>query len=325
VSVESGTHQEVFSCRCCSSPVFDDEQFCEVCGAAAPAEPMAPVAPPPGSSPGATDHEEWDLVTVAALSDRGHRRSRNEDAARITCAGERMAVVVCDGVASTANPHLAAVAAADAALGVLDELLARPEWPGQDGVQDVVGRAFAAAGRAVLSVPDDEPDGNDLSPSTTMVVAVATPGQAVVGNVGDSRAYWLSEAAGRSRLVTVDDSWAQASIAEGMAPEAAYAHPEAHTITRWIGADAEPGAPALTAVDITEPGVLLVCTDGLWNYFAHPEELAALARLAGPAPMDMARQLSDAALAAGGQDNVTVAVLPVAPASNSWSTVPNEE
>jgi len=322
VSIDSTTHQEVFSCRSCSSPVFDDEQFCEVCGAAAPTEP---VAPHPADSPAAADRDEWDLVAVAALSDRGHRRSRNEDTARVARAGERMAVVVCDGVASTANPHLAAVAAADAALAVLSELLARPEWPGQDGMRDAVGRAFAAADRAVLGVPDDEPDGNDLSPSTTMVVALAAPGQAVVGNVGDSRAYWLSGVAGRSRLLTVDDSWAQASIAEGMAPEAAYAHPDAHTITRWIGADAEPGTPSLTTLDVTEPGVLLVCTDGLWNYFAHPEELAALVRLAGPAPMDMVRRLSDAALAAGGQDNVTVAALPVAPASSSPSTGPDEE
>ncbi len=42
-------------------------------------------------------------------------------------------------------------------------------------------RAFEEAQRAVMLVPDDEPDGNDLSPSTTMVVGAAANGRVTVG------------------------------------------------------------------------------------------------------------------------------------------------
>ena len=110
--------------------------------------------------------------------------------------------------------------------------------------------AFAEAQVAVTGVPDDEPDGNDISPSTTLIAAVATPELVVVGNIGDSRAYWLSSIASTSRVLTADDSWAQDSIADGVAPDLAYAHPDAHTITRWIGGDADSVVPTMTFLEV---------------------------------------------------------------------------
>ena len=56
----------------------------------------------------------------------------------------------------------------------------------------------------------------------------------------------------------------------------AYAHPEAHTITRWVGADADSVIPTVVTFDATEPGLLVLCTDGLWNYFEDPLALGAL-------------------------------------------------
>ncbi|MGH3673160.1 MAG: hypothetical protein ACRDSH_21460, partial [Pseudonocardiaceae bacterium] len=62
-----------------------------------------------------------------------------------------------------------------------------------------------------------------------------------------------------------------------------------------------------------EPGVVVVCTDGLWNYLDTVEELAAaLPARAWKSPLDAARRLVEIALCCGGRDNITVAVLPVA-------------
>jgi len=222
-------------------------------------------------------------------------------------------VAVCDGVASTANPDLAARVAAIEALACLEPLLRVPE---PLRVQDVAARlreAFARARQAVMSVPDDEPDGNDLSPSTTLVAAVATPEHVVIGNVGDSRAYWCNPAG--CRLLTTDDSWAQEAIAEGMTPERAYAHPDAHTITRWIGADAETAEPTILELPVTERGVLLLCSDGLWNHFSELGDLGSLCGELSSDPGQLARRLTDAALNAGGQDNITVVVVPIEPSA----------
>ena len=71
--------------------------------------------------------------------------------------------------------------------------------------------------------------------------------------MGDSRAYWLGDAGG-GRVLTVDDSWAEERIAEGIDAELAYADPGAHTITRWLGADAESFDPAVTLLDVLVTG-----------------------------------------------------------------------
>jgi serine/threonine protein phosphatase PrpC len=175
-------------------------------------------------------------------------------------------------------------------------------------------------------VPDDEPDGNDLSPSTTMVVGAVANGRVTVANIGDSRAYWFGGTPSDPRLLTVDDSLAQESIAEGMAPQVAYAHPEAHTITRWIGADSDSVVPTVVTFDATEPGLLVLCSDGLWNYFEDPVQLLAVVPdWATCSPAIVARRLTEAALAAGGHDNVTVVVTPVSPAGNGQGNVSRTE
>jgi PPM family protein phosphatase len=308
-------------CQQCQSPIFHDELYCEACGWRASHEPE-PGPNPPMAVP--ADRDTTDLGSVAGVTDRGRRRQRNEDALAIAAAGEWRIAAVCDGVASTANPDQAAREAAATALSVLEPLLGRAEWPVSE-LEGLLGQAFEEAQRAVMRVPDDEPDGNDLSPSTTMVVGVVADGQVTVANVGDSRAYWLGESPSSARLLTVDDSWAQESIAEGTAPSVAYAHPEAHTITRWVGADADSVIPTVVTFEATEPGLLVLCTDGLWNYFEEPTALAALVPdWATSSPVSIARHLTDAALAAGGHDNVTVVVMPVGHAVAGTANVPTE-
>ncbi len=305
----TGTDTDVLPCRVCSSPVFDDELFCESCGARVAGEQAAaPTTRRPA------DRQDHDLGVIAAVTDRGHHRPRNEDAVAIAAVNDRFVAVVCDGVASTANSHLAARAAADAVLAVLEPSLHLAQWPATAALQQLMNEAFVAAQAAVTLVPDYEPHGHALAPSTTLVAALASAEHVVVGNVGDSRAYWLSSApsnGNNSSVITVDDSWAQDQIAEGVDPDVAYADPEAHTITRWIGGDAESVVPGFSAFEVSEPGLLVLCTDGLWNYFEDVERLGDLMPRAPSTPLDIARQFADAALDAGGRDNITVAVLPL--------------
>jgi PPM family protein phosphatase len=313
---------DVHACQRCRSPVFHDELYCEVCGCKVSQDP----APAPSSSASVlADRQTTDLGLVAGVTDRGRRRQRNEDALAMAVAGDRFIAVVCDGVASTANSDQAARGAAAAALAALEPPLGLAEWPASE-LEGLLGRAFAEAQQAVMLVPDDGPDGNDLSPSTTMVVGLVADGRITVANIGDSRAYLLGANPSAARLLTVDDSWAQESIAEGIAPAVAYAHPEANTITRWVGADADSVVPTVVTLEATEPGLLVLCTDGLWNYFEDPAALGALVPdWATSPPETIARCLTDAALAAGGHDNITVVVMPVGHAGSKLGNATAEE
>jgi serine/threonine protein phosphatase PrpC len=361
-------------CPTCEEPVDAQDRFCERCGAAlggaeVPADgPALRAAPAAGVEPGSgrvwgpstavvtarnrgstqrvervrasADHEERDLIVAAAVSDRGYRHEHNEDAFTLSAAGNRVAAVVCDGVSTTASPGRASAAAARAAMSVLEAVLVADDWPTPAEVEDLLDRALGEACRAVARVPVAPGIDNSQLPSTTIVAALVGEGGATVASVGDSRAYWLSDQPGASRQLTVDDSWAEEAIAAGMAPAEAHRHAQAHVITGWLAADVEELTWHVGRVDPPAVGgVLLVCTDGLWNDLDTPDALLApLApfrkrprdgsgsnadepvELVELAPLAVARTLVAAALEAGGHDNVTVAVIPLAAAPETPDT-----
>lgn len=266
------------------------------------------------------DHLELDLEVAALVSDRGVRHERNEDAGELSVQDAGMAAVVCDGVSTTANPDQASAAAASAAVEVLRGWLDDPTGDAADAVR----QAVTAGRRAIEGVPATEPGGYPAAPSTTMVLAVAVPGTVFLAGIGDSRVYWVGSD-GRNVRLTVDDSWAEAAIAAGVPEDDAYLSPQAHVITRWLGGDAPEEDPAVSSVIVEMEGLLVVCSDGLWNYLPDPDDLGAAVEAAAPVeggsrPFAVAKHLVEVALEAGGADNVTVAVLRAGPAGGSEDT-----
>jgi serine/threonine protein phosphatase PrpC len=324
-------------CPSCAAPVGGADRFCEACGydlvrglarPAAPAAP-APVRPrrltsvgapdacagcagdrfgPEGycdncgqRRPAGRDHNELDLDLIAAVTDLGHRHRHNEDAVALGLLPGVGVAVVCDGVSSSTRPDTASHAAVDAAIDALLEALAGGRDP-EPALAAATGAAQAAAALAAGAEPGANP------PSCTFVAAVVTADSVSVGWVGDSRAYWLPDRDGHPAVLTTDDSVSGQLAAAGVPVAAQPASPNPSALVRWLGADALDTAPHLITIRPTGPGRLLVCSDGLFRYRPAPAELAA----ATPpgAPIDVARHLVQLALDAGGQDNVTVAVLP---------------
>jgi serine/threonine protein phosphatase PrpC len=259
--------------------------------------------------PFADDHREVDLGRVAAISDRGRRHSDNQDAFGLEDKDDRVVVAVCDGVSSSWRPDLAAAAAAAAATGRLRSLLEAETWPGSDELVAAIEAAALDAEQAVMRITTPE----NAVTATTIVLGALGPGSAAVGSIGDSRAYWIDAGESTHQVVTVDDSWAEFAIRDGLPAEQAYSSPHAHVITRCLRSDsATPTPPNVSVLEISGPGTLLVCTDGLWNYAPQAD---ALAHHVGPeaSARKTASKLVQMALDAGGGDNVTVAVIPAGP------------
>jgi serine/threonine protein phosphatase PrpC/ribosomal protein L40E len=255
---------------------------------------------------------------AAAVADPGLRRNHNEDATAIASGeifGEPYRVlVVCDGVSSSTRADEASSMAAKVACDTLSHF-ARSGDILREGSSSALVAAIRAAHVAVCTSQIEY--GAGAPPGTTIVAALVFRRNLTVGWVGDSRAYWVSEHG--AELCTTDHSWVNEAIARGeVTPEAAMDSPLAHALTRCLGpleesskiAEIEPGVRTKA---LPGPGSLVLCTDGLWNYFPSAPAIASLVHAAGKGadPSVVARFLICQALAQGGGDNVSVAVLNV--------------
>jgi serine/threonine protein phosphatase PrpC len=223
-----------------------------------------------------------------------------------TPSGPVALAVVCDGVSTSDRADDASLAAAETAL----RALAADVRTGTLAA-DAVKSAIVAAREVVGDLAGQSED----PPATTIVCACVATEAVTVGWVGDSRAYWLPPEHSNARLLTRDDSLGEALVAVGALTESeAVDSPHGHTLTRWLGADAEHAEPHTASFEPPGPGVLLLCSDGLWNY---QPNAAGLAELTPPAPQEnlagTTAALLEFALDRGGEDNIT-AVLAAFPA-----------
>jgi serine/threonine protein phosphatase PrpC len=289
------------ACSECGQPASADDRYCEACGA-----PLTP-----GIVVDVPDRREFDGGVVAGVTDRGLVHRRNEDAMHVALVDDGIVAIVCDGVSSAASAADASSAAAEAAGRVLTASFGALDDDGTGPMRD----AMTAAQDAVLDVPWTRTRRRG-APACTFLGARWDGREITVGAVGDCRAYWI-DAQGVKQL-TVDDSWVQEQVDNGQLSAAdAQQHPYAHAITRWLGEDAPGGAPRVTTFTPPAAGRLVLCSDGLWNYAPTDTRMGALVRAHPPAtpPIEVARALTQIALASGGRDNITVVVVDVAPST----------
>ncbi|WP_375426598.1 zinc ribbon domain-containing protein [uncultured Friedmanniella sp.] len=295
-------------CVSCGGEVGEDG-YCTTCGTKA-ASPRDHYVEQPAS---------W----VAACCDRGIRHTRNEDATAIAAdemPGSRAVLVVCDGVSTSTDSDVAALAGARSARDVL--VASQPTGLGvaasrAAALAQALGTATAQANAAVIANTAPE---SDNAASCTFAAAVLEKGLVVYGNVGDSRVYWLPDpGAGDPLELSLDDSVAQVRIAMGVPRAEAENGPQAHAITKWLGRDSPDISPRTGSVELHVPGWLMVCSDGLWNYCSAAPDLQALVATTsaqtGGAPLPLAQALVAWANAQGGRDNISVALARHSPVS----------
>ncbi len=316
-------------CLACNADVAAENKFCEDCGTpiAGPSGDALPVCPRCGASGDEVDNEGFcsgcglrrvergrDHLEIAlseqlaGVTDRGLRHHRNEDylVLKILDADRGKVLVVCDGVSSVRDPDVASAAAAERILLALEESIGM----GEPLEAAQLEAAIARAQESVCAIPLPNASEADR-PATTVMAAVVREPQVVLGWLGDTRAYWVG--ADGTRQLSVDHSWVHDAVESGeMREEDARVCANAHAITRWLGADApEGGKPSMGEFTIRGPGKLVLCTDGLWNYFDQPEDLTRiLDGLEGDA-LAVSRGLIEYARSRGGNDNITAAVLTV--------------
>lgn len=274
-------------CFKCGATELDTEGFCLQCGFRREGQDRTEII-----------HSD----KLAGVSDRGLRHSLNEDAFALNQVDQTVILVVCDGVSSSHNANQASQLAAKTVCEQLTQILFTPP--------ETALRAAIAAAQSAVSQLADRTDSEP--PSTTIVAAVVKNQTATIASLGDSRAYWIASSV--SKQLTEDDSWLNQVVRSGEINELEAQHsPNAHAITRWLGADAiEDVDPTIITFSLPNSGHLLLCTDGLWNYAPNVQQLSALVQsVSHQNAVTISQTLVDYALSRGGHDNITVAILSI--------------
>jgi PPM family protein phosphatase len=226
----------------------------------------------------------------AVVTQTGNVRRTNEDAHLI----REPLFVVADGMGGAQAGELASRMAADE-FSSLDLAAA----DGEGTLREVITRAN---GRIIERARND-PGAAGMGTTVTAAL-VQAGGRVAFAHVGDSRAYLLR--GGALQRLSEDHSLVGELMRAGQLSEAeAEVHPQRSVITRALGAD--PNVEVDTFTLQGEPGdVVLLCSDGL-NTMVDDASIGRIMADGGGAEAT-ARQLVRAALAAGGEDNVTALV-----------------
>ncbi|MFB9279859.1 Stp1/IreP family PP2C-type Ser/Thr phosphatase [Cohnella cellulosilytica] len=232
----------------------------------------------------------------------GKVRQVNEDQAWSgSLAGGWTAAIVADGMGG----HRAGDVASSLAVDSLVQSLQAWEHSASaaDGVpklQEIIRQA----NKAVFETASLNEQYHNMG--TTVVMAMIRENAGLIGHIGDSRAYRLRD--GRLEQLTEDHTLVNELTRSGqLSPQEAAHHPRRNVLTRALGTDREVEAD-IQVIDWRSGDVLLLCSDGLSGLVEHSEVQAELER--SEAELDQqAQRLIDLALLAGGDDNITVALV----------------
>ncbi|MEO7017076.1 MAG: protein phosphatase 2C domain-containing protein [Leifsonia sp.] len=242
------------------------------------------------------------VVDVSIRSDVGTVRHVNED----SYLAADPVFVVADGMGG----HARGDAASATAVETLGRLLPAGSVPTPEGVIAAIDEANVAV-RALSGV--DESGAAVAGTTLTGIMRVRGPaiadGQAaadqwMIVNVGDSRVYqWDGHTL---EQLSTDHSAVQELVDAGLITvEQAAVHPERNVITRALGAEDFVDTDTLL-LPVAGRQTFLLCSDGLTKELDDARIAGVLTDHKGA---DLADVLVEAALAAGGRDNVTVVVV----------------
>ncbi|SEH45769.1 protein phosphatase [Ruminococcus flavefaciens] len=234
-------------------------------------------------------------------TDIGLMREENQDAVRCEYFGHNVLAVVCDGMGGER-------AGKEASELAIEEFFQRfsadyKESLSDEEIRKLLISSISAANSVIYTRARF--DFKNFGMGTTCVAAFVNKKTAFIANVGDSRAYLITDT-GLVRITT-DHNVAALLFEQGkITEEEMEVHPQKHMLVRAVGVE----KTVLTdtfMLDYEDNKIsLLLCSDGLSGYCSDDEIYSVILNSDFD---DVADELIKLALAKGGRDNVTVAVI----------------
>jgi serine/threonine protein phosphatase PrpC len=266
---------------------------------------MAHDRPSPGS-----DESPRVKLSATMATDVGVVRDHNEDSAYVD--GASLFFIVADGMGGHAAGEVASAMAVETVQQTLDGARARviafAHKPSEDGRRELVQllqSAVLAAHQAVFQRGSRESDKQGMG--TTLDVLLVAGAEAFVAHVGDSRTYLIRD--GRASQITTDHTVAEVLVIEGkLTIEEAQVSPLRTILVNAIGVSADVGVE-MAHLQLRKGDRLLLCSDGLHDYFVAENEIAE--KLGNGDAAKSLLEMVELAKERGGHDNITGVVVDV--------------
>lgn len=231
------------------------------------------------------------------VTDIGKKRKENEDS--ILCEklkDQGYLLAVADGMGG----HQAGKKASKTAIKELKKYVKNQLEEGNEKFNEILRKGFKKADNKVTKLSEENPKHEGMG--TTLVAAIINSEKAVIGNIGDSRAYEIN---GRVEQITKDHSLVQSLIDAGeITEEKARNHPQRNVVTQTIGTESD------IDVDLYERElneVLMLCSDGLHDQL-RDEEIKEIFNKNSNLET-IGNKLIDKANQKGGKDNTSVVLI----------------
>ncbi len=243
------------------------------------------------------------LMDIGTATDVGRVRAGNEDALVVVeMEGARkgqMVIAVADGMGGHNAGEVASALAVEAVKRVATT--ASPAISADELLTDA-----ASLGNQTIWDAAAEDDAKDGMGTTLVCALIDEAGQAVIANVGDSRAYAFIN--GEAYLVTADHTWVNEQVLAGMMShrEARFS-PFRNLLTRTLGNAPRVDVDVFPGLQLESGDALILVSDGVTGYLDE-SDLAAILRETNTAQTAAERLVAEA-VERGGADNATAVVV----------------
>ena len=251
-------------------------------------------------------------VRVGHATHVGRVRKRNEDSALVitsTTLGDTILppfglFIVADGMGGHADGQRASqmavrIVARDVMKEIFPPFLQIDKSEPSEPIQSILESSLQTANWEIQA-------GNPES-GTTVTAALLLGERLFLAHVGDSRAYLIQDRETPAELITLDHSFVQRLQDTGqITAEEAAVHPQRNILYRAVGQGERLDVDTFTR-PFPRPGWLVICSDGLWGEV--DIALVQAAVTSATSPQQACNEMIEAALEAGGQDNISIVVV----------------
>ena len=250
---------------------------------------------------------------VGWQTDVGKVRETDEDFVSVLELGSAFGTVhllaVADGMGGHAKGEVASKLATKEMCKVWGESFSKIAVPelfdkGAD-FESVLEKGIKKANEEILEYTSKNPEASGMG-TTTVCAIVDELGRVTIANVGDSRAYVISDKSG-IRQETKDHSFVQGLLDKNeINEEEARNHPNKNVITKALGLSPSL-EPDIKTVQLKNDESLLLCCDGV-NAHLSDDDIKKIVQET-PDPQHACKKIVDMANDKGGTDNISLIIL----------------